>query len=413
MSKRGTMIGVIWALAALFVSASGMSAFGEDQDLPLLSPECEFQTDGKVVVVGDVYTDFDGFLRILASQNLIDHNNNWIAEDAHLVQTGNILPRDSDWKRLDSSEFEQEKVARFLMNLQKQARAQGGDVHVLQGMLETMYQRWRMEMVPIGLSKIWAGPDSEERAKALHERWLEDLKPKNAQYSEPDQARLRQNMVNYLKAFYQAGCVEYLERIGKYDAEEHRYVLDSEFAQWFRSLNTVIRINDVIYSHVGISPKMAGLDPDHPSPPMSLKQINDMLRERNSDPTLFLPVDADQDGPIWWRVMPQMDDVELRELTSGLKRVYNAKAFVIGLPADRMIVRRGDVFFMRSGLGSNNFRTKLNVLVIEGDHWTIIEERRAVEEGDFGDVEVLEGGPEGPMIPGGGVPRMRDPGGGE
>ena len=416
MIKCGIKSGMIQTLVLMAAAVWGLTASGAtwEQDLPLLSSPCEFQTEGKVVVVGDVYTDLNGFLRILASQDLIDHNNNWIAEDAHLVQMGNIFPSDSSvWNKLNNTKFEHEKVARYLMKLQKQAHVQGGDVHSLQGMLETMIQRWRTESIPIGLSKVWAGPDSQQRADDLRERWVEDLKPKNAHFSPEDQARLRKNLNNYIKAYHQPGAVEMLERYGKYDAENHRYVLDTEFAQWFRSRNVVIKINGVIYAHVGISPKLAGLDPQNPTPAMSLEQINDLLRERNSDPTLFLPVDADLDGPVWWRKMPLMDDGELRSLTSAILPMYDAKAIVVGHTSSDMITHRGDVFFVRSGLGSRSFRTKLNILVIEGDHWTIIEERRAVEEGDFtpSEPEILEGGPVDPIIPGGGVPKMKDPAG--
>jgi len=420
MTALGAMLGLLAAAliggfgpgagAAMADQANGVGE--HERDLPLLSPECEFTTEGKVVVVGDVFTDMEGFLRILAAQNLIDHNNNWIGEDAHLVQTGNIWPRDRDWNKLNNTEFEHEAIARYLMKLQKQARAQGGDVHSLQGMLETLFQRWRIDLIPIGLEKIWAGPDGEERADALHERWLEELKPKNAHFSPADQARLRKNLENYMKAYYQPGCVELLERYGKYDAEDHRYVLETEFAQWFRSRNTVIKINDVLYTHTGISPKLAGLDREHAAPPLSLKQINDLVRERNNDPTLFLPVDADLEGPIWWKGMVEMRDGELRAYLDRLLPVYDARAIVLGVNAEDKVVRRDDAFFVRSGLASQSFRIRTNTLVIEAGKWQIIEERRVLDEGMLPGDEVLPGGPEEPQIPGGERERMDDPGAG-
>jgi hypothetical protein len=105
-----------------------------------------------------------------------------------------------------------------------------------------------------------------------------------------------------------------------------------------------------------------------------------------------------------------MNDKDLEDHAEKLLQIYNAKALVVGLSQTDMVVRRGDVFMVRSGLGSGNFRTKLSLLVIEGDHWTVIEERRAIEEGDFEPV-ALPGGPENPIKPGGGPPKMRAPGG--
>lgn len=387
------------AIAAGFLAAP--AAMGQK---PGEEQQWEFETEGKVVVVGNAFSDYDDFVRILASHDLLDHNNNWIAEDAHLVQTGNIYPKPNDWKKLNNLEFEHERIARLLMKLDKQARKQGGRVHSLHGMLDVSFLRWRIDTIPQNVQTLWATDDSEARQQALAKRWDEDLKVKNGHYGESTQKRLKRDHDNYMNAFYKPGCVEFLERTGKYDPDTHSYILDDEFAQWMRGRNVVIKINNVLYAFNGISPVLAGIEPRKrggEAEMLSIGEINDLVRSRNNDPTLFLPSDADMDGPVWWSGLARMNSGDIRAYMKEIKARYGVHGMVIGMTQKEHATQSGDVIYAASGLGARNFRTKLNSVVIEGDHWTIIEERRKIEEGDFSPL-IRQGGPEDPVKPGDG-----------
>ncbi len=399
---KTTLVNMLLTLMIAVGIFTAAPAMAQDQGE---THQWEFTTEGKVVVVGNAFSDYDDFVRILASHDLLDHNNNWIAEDAHLVQTGNIYPRSSDWKKLNNIQFEHERIARLLLKLDQQARKQGGRVHSLQGMIDVAFLRWRIDTVPQNVQTLWATDDSEEKQQALAERWDDDLKVKNAHYGESTQKRLKRDHDNYMTAFYKPGSVEVLERCGRYDAATDSYILDSEFAKWMRNRNVAVKINNVLYSHSGISEVLAGIKPrkaGEPAVAMSIGEINDLLRERNNDPTLFLPSDTDLEGPIWWSGLANdMNAGDIRAYMKEIKERYGVTGMVIGKTKKEHATHIGDVIFAASGLGSRNFRTKLNSIVVEGDHWTIIEERRKIEEGDFSPL-IRQGGPENPRKPGDG-----------
>ena len=82
----------------------------------------------RTVAVGDVHGDFEQFVMVLESAGLLDGEGNWVGGRTHLVQTGDVLDRGPDSR----------KVMDLLMKLEKQAEAAGGRVHVLIGNHEAM-----------------------------------------------------------------------------------------------------------------------------------------------------------------------------------------------------------------------------------------------------------------------------------
>lgn len=75
--------------------------------------------------------------------------------------------------------------------------------------------------------------------------------------------------------------------------------INSELGHWLRDRNTIIKINGVIYSHAGISPKMLKRK-------MSLEDINENLRAYLHDPKMptkgtstYLVTRTE--GPLWYR----------------------------------------------------------------------------------------------------------------
>ena len=76
-------ITLLVAIVTLMLLAPFSARASGDMDIP-----CEFTTEGRVVVVGDLFSEFDEFRRVLRLRELIDEEDNWIGGDAHLVQTG-------------------------------------------------------------------------------------------------------------------------------------------------------------------------------------------------------------------------------------------------------------------------------------------------------------------------------------
>ncbi|MBI3856888.1 MAG: metallophosphoesterase [Planctomycetes bacterium] len=82
----------------------------------------------RVVAVGDVHGDYDQFVAVLRSADLIDAQGKWSGGKTHLVQTGDILDRGPDSR----------KAMDLLMHLEEEAPKAGGAVHALIGNHEAM-----------------------------------------------------------------------------------------------------------------------------------------------------------------------------------------------------------------------------------------------------------------------------------
>ena len=81
---------------------------------------------------------------------------------------------------------------------------------------------------------------------------------------------------------------------------EHRLAFqpDGKYGKWLRQQNAIIKINDAIFLHGGISEKYAAL---------TRREINTKVREELSDFTkLAKGIVTDDEGPLWYRGMAQL-----------------------------------------------------------------------------------------------------------
>src|SRR5512136_742296 len=129
--------------------AACLTAFGQDT----------FDGVERIVAVGDLHGDFDACTRILRSANLIDKNSAWIGGRTHLVQTGDILDRG----------VETRKLIDLLMRIEVQANKAGGRVHVLLGNHEVMNIRGDLRYVSAGEYDSYKSPDAETLQHKLFE----------------------------------------------------------------------------------------------------------------------------------------------------------------------------------------------------------------------------------------------------
>jgi len=219
------------------------SAFALLSLLILLSPlyagkiQCKWSGVKKVVAVADLHGDYDNFLKILKGTDLIDGEYDWIGGEAHLVQLGDILDRGDRAK----------EAFDLLMKLEKQAEAAGGMVHVLIGNHEEanitgivfdqagyltpgqlvsflpqdyIYKKERDIRAKFGPGD---GSDGQLRAK-LESFWKKEID--KAQQKMPGENRTRDE---YTKNFYR------------------------EYGKWLLTKNIVIKINENIFVHGGLS----------------------------------------------------------------------------------------------------------------------------------------------------------------
>lgn len=87
-----------------------------------------FPAAQRVVALGDIHGDITAMRTALWLADLIDEDDHWIGGETVVVQTGDLLDRGDD----------EQEIIDVLKKLQKEAKAAGGAVHLLQGNHELM-----------------------------------------------------------------------------------------------------------------------------------------------------------------------------------------------------------------------------------------------------------------------------------
>src|SRR5690349_8284260 len=77
-----------------------------------------FKDVQRIVAIGDIHGDYDQLVSILRASEVIDKSNHWVGGKTFLVQTGDLLDRGADAK----------KVMDLLIDLEPQAKKAGGRV---------------------------------------------------------------------------------------------------------------------------------------------------------------------------------------------------------------------------------------------------------------------------------------------
>ncbi len=240
----------------------------------------------RTVAVGDVHGDFEQFVMVLESAGLLDGEGNWVGGRTHLVQTGDVLDRGPDSR----------KVMDLLMKLEKQAEEAGGRVHVLIGNHEAMNVYGDLRFVSPG-----------EFAAFLDETAGRFSYPQAPQ----EEARPVLDRSQWDPG-HPPGMLE------------HRAALSPEgpYGKWIAGHNAVVKIDDTLYVHAGISPKYAE---------WTLDEINEKVRDELRNPQqLHGGIVIDELGPLWYRGLADGDEARLSPLVDGLLGTFGVSRIVIG-----------------------------------------------------------------------------------
>lgn len=161
-----------------------------------------FQTNSRVIAVGDLHGDLNSLKHILLENGVIDQKGQWISGADHLVLNGDLV-------NLGPQSFE---LLNFVMNLEKQAESKQGKVHVILGNHEVMLATGKYNLL------------SPQDKKAF------------AESVAPGQAYSSENL--------------YVALTGH-----------SRYAKWLRGLNSIIRINRRLFVHAGLDSWILNTDP--------------------------------------------------------------------------------------------------------------------------------------------------------
>ena len=302
-------------LLFLFLSVALFFRVSPAADIP-----CVWTGVDRVVTVADLHGDYDRFVFILTQPGIgvLDDEFHWIAGKTHLVQLGDVMDRGPDAR----------KIFDLLIRLEKEAAAVGGMVHVLLGNHE--------EMNITGISLDYPNYVTVEQfvdflpdpyRKAQEAAYLKTLSPEERKTAE--EGGLDVATDGNLASFWQ-------EIRGRRDPEARKaYVLgfNDAYGGWLLQKNAIIKINDVIYVHGGVSEAFSK---------WPLLEINtavrtelELLQGRLRVPQQFRhplkpKIVYNPDSPLWYRGLAKESEESARAEVDRILANLGARAMVIG-----------------------------------------------------------------------------------
>ena len=247
-----------WMLAILLVSA-----------LPVPSIT-QRATSPRVVAIGDIHGNLDGFVTILRQAGITDANGRWIAGNTILVQTGDYTDRGPNVRA----------VMDLLMDLERQATAAGGRMVVLLGNHEVMNMVGQHQDVTPAIYTTFADAGSDERRESAYQAYLKFCAARAALFPRsPPRFYQPVSKSEWMEA-HPLGYVEYRDAFGP----------QGRYGKWLRSKQVVLRLDDIVFMHAGINPEQAPrrLDDINTQATTEIRRFDDN-RSRLLDRKLVLP----------------------------------------------------------------------------------------------------------------------------
>ena len=214
-------------VVGLLASATLPGAAPPQQSPAPTQPPAQVQWDGvaQVVAFADVHGAFPQLQQLLREAGIIDAQDRWAAGSSHLVSLGDLIDRGAGSRQ----------VMDLLMRLQDEARAAGGQVHVLLGNHEAM-----------GLLGDVRYVTREEYATFTDLEMAADREAARAGWRDGNCA---------------APCAEFDERFPPgYFGHRRAFAPEGRYGAWLLSLPVAIRINDTLFMHGGPSRAVLGMD---------------------------------------------------------------------------------------------------------------------------------------------------------
>ena len=331
--SRSTLL----VLATLFLSFS--FAQGELQG--------EWQDVERIVAVGDIHGDYENYIRVLGDAGIVNRRGNWIAEETHFVQLGDLPDRGPD----------SYKIIEHMKQLEMQAEKDGGRVHALIGNHEAMNIYGDLRYVHPGEFRALRSRNARLLQDELYDGHIARRMEADSEFRSSDDYR------DQFNALYPLGYVEH--RI--------HWAPDGVLGSWVVGHNTLIKINRSLFVHGGVAPSMLEL---------SISEINQQVRtELNGNLPEEYGLSEKDDGPLWYRGLSSNEEaMEAEHVEKGLE-TFDVDRIVVGhTPMLGTIVPRfeGKVLVIDTGI-SEYYGAQLGSLLIEGDNVIAVQRGEQLE----------------------------------
>ncbi|MCP5111758.1 MAG: protein-tyrosine-phosphatase [bacterium] len=308
----------------------------------------------RLVAIGDVHGDHDQFFTLLQQAGLVNKKGRWMGGKTHLVQTGDVPDRGPDTR----------KIMDLLIRLEKQASKAGGRVHALIGNHEAMNVYTDLRYVTPEEYEAFRDGNSRRVRDHFWAQYAEEQKQISADPPDKDQ-------------WYEEHPLGYFE---------HRFAYGpkGKYGKWIRQHNAVVKVNDSLFLHGGISPLLAA---------SSLKEINEKVRAELEDFRLLSEgLTMADGGPLWYRGLANGDEAELGPHVDAVLANYGVSRIVVGhTPTAGTVMPRfgGKVLMIDVGL-SKHHGGRLACLVIENGKPSVLHRGESMEIPSGSDAGLLE-----------------------
>jgi hypothetical protein len=188
----------------------------------------------RIVAISDPHGAYEAMLATLENAEVIDSEHNWSGGDTHLVITGDLLDRGADSR----------KVMDLVMQLEEQALADGGMVHLLLGNHEVMNLVGDLRYVAPGEYAAFADDETAEE----RERWFRIFVAQQLNLGEPDEDALRAEFDE--------------DRPPGFFGHRQAFSSEGKYGKWLIDKPLVVVVNGNAFVHGGLPPLVAELGLD-------------------------------------------------------------------------------------------------------------------------------------------------------
>lgn len=261
---------------------------------------CDLTTTARIVAIGDIHGALDRFRALLRETGVIDGRDRWVGGTTILVQTGDVLDRGPDSRR----------VLDLLMRLEREAARAGGRVHALLGNHEVMRMVGDLRDVSPAEYAAFRDDESRRRLDRVYEVVLAQRRAQAAAEQEPFDA------AEFRKAFYRdspAGVVELVRAFGA----------QGDYGRWLRRREVLVRINGDVFMHGGISAEVAALG--------CQGLVSALRHELASGPAMApapLALLSGTQGPLWYRGLA--NDTLDTPAVDAMLDTFGARRVIVG-----------------------------------------------------------------------------------
>jgi Calcineurin-like phosphoesterase len=254
----------------------------------------------RVVVVADVHGAYQEFLGILQRMNLIDANHKWAGGSTIFVQVGDIPDRGPETR----------KALELLMELEREAPAQGGKVMPLLGNHEVMQMMGDLRYTTPADFQSFATDQSEKVRDAAYQDYRKFIATRRRGHEAPDDEAAHQQWL----AHHPLGFFE----------DRDAYSPVGIYGRWLRTHDAVAQLGDVLFMHAGLDPELRF---------GSVEDLNEEIRSQIADFDSLWQALAQK--KIIWRYMT------LDEAFNQVKLAYDAaRSGSPDVPGDAQGVRQ-------------------------------------------------------------------------